>query len=172
MKINFLKIGFAVFYIATFLGLFLACNQYNTAIEQDTIEMGQTENEKQISINSTTMQAKEKDPRLFGTWRYTEVLSSGYGGDYTSLTTDYFFQFFADGIFASWTGNSALGNSGGNSIEDLSENVVKANWYTQEGSLYFVDPANHQEAGVTYYIDKNRLMLSGNGENKILEKIN
>ncbi|MEZ4778486.1 MAG: hypothetical protein R2786_03805 [Flavobacteriaceae bacterium] len=172
MKQVFYKIGFVLFYVTTVLCLFLACTNFNEKSQIEPIQKDSIASEKNLSLHSNTMNTKERDARLIGTWRYTEVLSSGYGGDYTSLTTDYFFQFSADGIFASWTGNSALGNSGGNSIDDLSENVVKAQWYTKDGYLYFVDATSQEEAGVKYFIDNNRLMLSGNGENKVMEKLN
>lgn len=148
MKQFFYKIGFAVFYLITLLCLFLACSNFSEKPETKPIQKDSITSIKQLSLNSNSMNSKEKDARLVGTCRYTEVLSSGYGGDYTSLTTDYFFQFSDDGIFASWTGKGELGNSGGNSIDDLSENVVKATWYTKDGMLYFVDPSTQQEAGV------------------------
>ena len=171
MKPFFYKIGFEIFYVTTVLCLFLACNNYNEKPEIQPIQKDSTTSKKQLTLNSNTVNNKERDVRLVGTWRYTEVLSSGYGGDYTSLTTDYFFRFSADGIFASWTGKSALGNSGGNSIDDLGESVLKTGWYTKEGHLYFVDPTTQEEAGINYFIEDNRLMLSGNGENKVMEKI-
>lgn len=113
---------------------------------------------------------KPRDKRLLGTWRYTEVLSSGYGGNYGSLSTDYFLEFRADGTVLSWTGSSAGGTSGV-LVEGGGSGADKGEWYTQGKTLYLVDPATGQQANTQFMADANNLLLQNGSSKKIYQRI-
>jgi hypothetical protein len=119
------------------------------------------------SINS-----KPKDRRLIGTWRYTEVLSSGgYGSSYTSVATDYFIQFKPNGECLSWTGSSA-GGSRDLSIESHGNgDVTTEGWYTEGKNVIFYNLTTHEEASIPFLADENRFLLKG-GSTKIFQRVN
>lgn len=113
---------------------------------------------------------KPRDKRLLGTWRYTEVLSSGYGGNYGSLSTDYFLEFRADGTVLSWTGSSA-GGTNGVLVEGGGSGTDRGEWYTQGKTLYLVDPATGQQATTQFMADANNLLLQNGSSKKIYQRI-
>ena len=134
-----------------------------------TIENAPISNSKPTaSINSKT-----KDRRLIGTWRYTEVLSSGgYGSNYASLATDYFIQFKPNGECLSWTGSSA-GGSSDVAIEsrDTASTVTKEGWYTEGKNVIFYDLNTNEEVSIPFLADENRFLLKG-GSTKIYQRVN
>jgi hypothetical protein len=119
---------------------------------------------------ATKTSGKPRDKRLLGTWRYTEVLSSGYGGNYGSLATDYFLEFRADGSVLSWTGSSAGGTSGV-LVEGGGSGADKGEWYTQGKTLYLVDPVTGQQAATQFMADANNLLLQNGSTKKIYQRI-
>lgn len=110
------------------------------------------------------------DPRVIGTWRYTEVMSSGSGDNYFSMATDYFLQLDAQGNCATWTGKSG-GGGANSSIVGNGATIERGHYKTTNGQLLFIDPATKQQAGVKYSVDATRLLLSGNGQKKVYERI-
>jgi hypothetical protein len=111
--------------------------------------------------------SKKKDPRLVGTWRYNDIITSGSGGNFSSFSTDYFMEFKADGTLLTWRGSSGgsvgdqtISTTGGNSL------VEKGQWYTEGKTLFFVDPATGQKVSTLFYAETNRFMLHNGGANK------
>ena len=113
----------------------------------------------------------ERNNALVGLWRYTETFSSGSGDNYASLSTDYFMEFKADGTLYSWTGKSA-GGTADMSLERNASSAEKAGWYTQDKTLFLVDPATGNKSSVLFYAEENRMMLhNGGAEKKILTRV-
>lgn len=113
---------------------------------------------------------KEKSPRLVGTWRYTEVLSSGKGGNYASLATDYFLQFKPNGECLSWSGSSA-GGSSNVSIESRGNgSVTREEWYTEGKQVIFVNPQTQEEVSRTFFAEESRMMLKGSSS-KVYQRV-
>ena len=115
--------------------------------------------------------AGKLDARLFGTWRYTEVLSTGGYGDNFSMSTDNFLQLNADGSGFAWTGSSA----GGSADVSFSSGAAKKNsisWYTQDNKLYFKDPSDPNPVFTLFSVDDTRLMLhNGGNEKKVYQHV-
>lgn len=121
---------------------------------------------------SAAINSKTKDRRLIGTWRYTEVLSSGgYGSNYTSLATDYFIQFKPNGECLSWTGSSAGGSSDATIESRGTGNVTKEGWYTEGKNVIFYDLNTNEETSIPFLADENRFLLKG-GSTKIYQRVN
>lgn len=119
------------------------------------------------SINS-----KPKDRRLIGTWRYTEVLSSGgYGGSYASAATDYFIQFKPNGQCLSWAGSSAGGTSDVTYENSRNGNVTTEGWYTEGKNVIFYNLTTNEEVSIPFMADENRFLLKG-GSTKIYQRVN
>lgn len=113
---------------------------------------------------------KEKNPRLVGTWRYTEVLSSGMGGNHASLATDYFVQFKPNGECLSWTGSSA-GGSAHASIESRGQGqVTREEWYTEGKNVVFVNPQTREEVSLAFFAEDHRMMLKGSSS-KVFQRV-
>lgn len=118
--------------------------------------------ENTTKTSSNTTSNKEKNQKLIGIWRYTDVISSsGYGGDYASLSTDYFVQFKPNGECLSWTGSSAGGS--GDSTYDSSgnSNITVEGWYTEGKTITFFDLKTKEEVSLTFFAEENRMMLKG-----------
>lgn len=114
---------------------------------------------------------KEKNPRLVGTWRYTEVLSSGMGGsNHASLATDYFVQFKPNGECLSWAGSSAGGTAHASIESRGNGSVTREEWYTEGKKVIFVDPQTKQEVGLTFFAEDNRMMLKGSSS-KVYQRV-
>lgn len=115
---------------------------------------------------------KPKDRRLIGTWRYTEVLSSGgYGSSYASMATDYFIQFKPNGQCLSWVGSTA-GGSSDVSIENRGNSkVTTEGWYTQAKNVIFFNLTTNEEVSIPFLADENRFVLKG-GSTKIYQRVN
>lgn len=112
-----------------------------------------------------------RDQRLIGTWRYTEVLSSGGYGDYTSLATDYFLQFKSNGECLSWSGSSAGGSADVTYENSENSEVSVGGWYTEGKNVIFYDPNTHEEVSIPFFAEENRMMLKG-GSSKVYERVN
>ncbi len=112
------------------------------------------------------------DTKLYGLWRYTEVISSGSGDNYASFSTDYFMEFKADGTAFSWTGKSG-GGSGNISIEGKGNSTAeKGQWYTEGKTLFLIDPVTKQKVSILYFAEENRMMLhNGGNEKKVFQRI-
>ncbi len=124
------------------------------------------------SIAETLSKSYNKDAKLYGIWRYTEVISSGSGDNYASFSTDYFMEFKADGTAFSWTGKSA-GGSGNISIEGKAPaSAEKGQWYTEGKTLFLIDPVSKQKVSTLYFAEEKRMMLhNGGNEKKIFQRI-
>lgn len=116
-------------------------------------------------------QTSNLDNRIFGTWKNTEVITSGSGDNFGSFSSETFIEFTADGVFATWAGQSA-GSGGGQSFESNGSSQKQSLKYrTEDRMIVFVDPSSGQEAKTKYAVDGSRLMLSdGAGHNKIYIK--
>lgn len=114
---------------------------------------------------------KNRDQKLIGTWRNTEVISSGSGEFYSSFSTDYFATFNADGTALIWTGKSAGGSKSVMIDANASNNVQKMEWYTAGKSLYLVDPRSKKESFVTFYAEPSRMMLTSNSSKKVYHRV-
>nr|WP_315253179.1 hypothetical protein [uncultured Flavobacterium sp.] len=127
-----------------------------------------------ISNSKPSLQtnSRAKDRRLIGTWRYTEVLSSGgYGGNYASAATDYFIQFKPNGQCLSWTGSSAGGTSDVTYENRGNSNVTTEGWYTEGKNVVFYNLTTHEEVSIPFLADENRFLLKG-GSTKIYQRVN
>jgi hypothetical protein len=159
--------------------LLLAKQAYTTGGESNTtitngdsnITASETTNGSSSKPNSQ-IYSRAKDSRLIGTWRYTEVLSSGGYGDYASMATDYFVELKPNGEFKSWTGSSAGGSYGSSYDNNSKSNLTIAGWYTEENFIIIFDPKNsNDKIRLPYSADGNRVMLKGK-KNKVYERVN
>lgn len=126
---------------------------------------------KKVNTPSTNTANTNKNPMLIGTWRNTEVLSSGSGEFYTSFATDYFVKLDANGVATIWTGKSA-GGSNGITIESAKEgSLQKMEWYTVGKILYLVNPITKQKAPVNFYAEANRMMLTSGSTKKVYHRV-
>ncbi|MES2446749.1 MAG: hypothetical protein V4546_06175 [Bacteroidota bacterium] len=124
-----------------------------------------------VTTTITNTANTNKNPMLIGTWRNTEVLSSGSGEFYTSFATDYFVKLDANGVAAIWTGKSA-GGSNGITIESAKPgSVQKMEWYTVGKILYLVNPITKQKAPVNFYAEANRIMLTSGSTKKVYHRV-
>jgi hypothetical protein len=116
--------------------------------------------------------SKKKDARLVGTWRYTDIITSGSGGNFGSFSTDYFMEFRADGTLLSWMGNSG-GGVGDQSISSAGNGKAeKGQWYTEGKTLFLVDPTTGQKVSTLFYAEASRIMLhNGGASKKVWERI-
>jgi hypothetical protein len=119
----------------------------------------------------TSKTPNSRDQKLIGTWRFTEILSSGSGEYHMSMSTDYFIQLNADGSAASWTGSSGGGSSDVSFYDGESSNLVKATWNTEGKALYLNDITTKMKEGVYYYVEGNKMMLTGN-KKRVYERVN
>lgn len=104
----------------------------------------------------------EKNTKLIGTWRFTEVLSSGSGEFYTSFSTDYFLQLKSDGQCITWTGNSAGGNNDIGLEDNGKSNIEVAQWHTDGKNIVFTNPTTNKKMSIAFYAEENRMILKGN----------
>lgn len=125
--------------------------------------------ERTSPTNQKTNQMN-RDQKIVGTWRHTEVISSGTGESYVSMTTDDFIEFRNNGTVATWVGNAVAGN-----FESKADgNVEEGLWNTNEThtQIIFTDPVTKQQARVNYYVENPYLMFSNGNSKKVYEKIN
>lgn len=101
---------------------------------------------------------KELNPKFIGTWRFTEVLSSGG----FTVVTDYFFQFKTNGEVDSWFGTSS------NPVN----NLTTSGWYTNGNNLVLFNLQTKVEESVTFLISPagNTLLFNGNST-RVFQKI-
>lgn len=127
---------------------------------------------KKVTTQSKNLSSVAKNPMLIGTWRNTEVLSSGSGAFYSSFATDYFVKFDATGTAFIWTGKSA-GGSNGVTIESAKPgSVQKMEWFTEGKLLYLVNPLTREKAPVSFYAETNRMMLTSGSNKKVYQRVN
>lgn len=126
---------------------------------------------QKIKANSIASN-KNRDQKLIGTWRNTEVISSGSGQFYSSFSTDYFTRFNADGTVYIWTGKSAGGTKDVTIDGTGGANMQKMNWYTNGKTLYLVNPQNKQQSSVGFYAEPSRIMLSSAKSKKVYQRVN
>jgi hypothetical protein len=115
--------------------------------------------------------SNSRDQNLIGTWRFTEILSSGSGEYRVSMSTDYFIQLNSDGSAASWSGSSGGGSSDVSFYDSESSNLVKSSWNTEGKALYLTDHKTKMKEGVYYYVEGNKMMLTGN-KKRVYERVN
>ncbi|WP_300566925.1 hypothetical protein [Flavobacterium sp.] len=122
--------------------------------------------------NSTKVKAtqKDRDQKIVGTWRHTEVISSGSGESYISMTTDDFIEFRSNGSVATWVGDAIAGNFESKSDGEVQEGLWNTN--NSHNQIIFTDPATKQEARTQYYLENEHLMFSNGNSKKVYEKIN
>lgn len=133
-----------------------------------TIELNKNDSE---NVTSKPIANKTRNANLVGTWRYTEVLSSGSGEYYASFSTDYFIQFKANGDCTTWTGKSAGGTNDVSINSSTGTNVEQAQWYTNNNVIVFVNPSTQKEVSIPFYAEENRMMLKGS-VNRVYQRIN
>ncbi len=99
-----------------------------------------------------------KDTRLIGTWRFTEVLSSGG----FTVVTDYFIEFKTNGEANEWFGTSS------NPVNNL--NTV--GWYTKGSNVVFINLQTKVENSVPFSMstDSNTMLFNGNNT-QVYQKI-
>lgn len=112
-----------------------------------------------------TSGTKERDRRLIGLWKNTEVLG---GGEY-SFSTEYFMELKADGALVSWTGQSA---GSGYSAGSDEANASRGEWHTEGNKLFFVDPVTKNDGHTFYSISESGLLLhNGGAQKKIFQRV-
>lgn len=133
----------------------------------DTVSKGKSVDE--LNIKETM----ELDERLIGTWRYTEVINSGLGALYTSMTTDFFLQFKENGVVINWQGDSYVGSKDANFNSTAGNNSQSGKWKTDrdKGLLYFIDSVTNESVHTKYYVENNRMMLSNDNKKQVYERI-
>ncbi len=112
-----------------------------------------------------------RNQMLVGTWRFTEVLSSGSGSNYMSFSTDYFVKFNADGTFVSWTGKSAGGSQNASIESGSGTNTATLKWHTSGKQLVLTDPKTQQSETINYYAENSRIMLSTNKSKRVYQRV-
>lgn len=112
-----------------------------------------------------------RDRALVGTWRFTEVISSGSGQFYSSFSTDYFIQLLENGSCITWTGKGAGGSANASLNYNKSNTVQSSLWHTDGKNVVFVNPNNNRKISIPYYAEENRMILKGN-LNRVYNKIN
>jgi hypothetical protein len=123
-------------------------------------------------VTLKTSAGKNRNAALIGTWRNTEVISSGSGQFYSSFSTDYFLKLNADGTALIWTGKSAGGTKDVTIDAPQGGNVQKAEWYTEGKALIFVDPGTGQKEAISFYAEPSRMMLTGKNSKKVYQRVN
>lgn len=121
---------------------------------------------KSVSNSNTN-----RNQMLVGTWRFTEVLSSGSGSNYMSFSTDYFVKFNADGTFISWTGKSAGGSQNASIESNQSGNTATLKWHTSGKQLVLTDPKIQQSETINYYAENSRIMLSTSKSKRVYQRV-
>jgi hypothetical protein len=125
--------------------------------------------------NEPGKKIKDSLPRnaaITGLWRYTDMISSGYGDGYMSFSTDYFMEFNEDGTVQSWTGKSGGGNSTISISGDVSVKKDKAVWHTEAGKLFFTDPVTGEKRYSFFNAEPSRLLLhDGKGNRKLFQRV-
>ena len=112
------------------------------------------------------------DPDLVGKWRFTESFSSGSGGFYASVSTDYFMRINADGTAVSWIGQSAGGSESMIIEGNYGSNVREFGWYTKGNQFFMVDPShNEEDESAEYYAEDSRIMISNGNDKRVWERV-
>ena len=138
------------------LHLFIPFPELNNQV----VELQLSKTAKRVSAKSFS-DSIERNPLLIGTWRCTEVLSSGYGSSYGSMATDYFVQFKSNGECVSWTGSSAGGSNAGSFESSGGKNISVEEWHTEGKNLVVVNPKTRQKSSVPFYAEESRMILKG-----------
>ncbi len=128
-----------------------------------------------VSVNAAVVKntsGLSRNPSLIGTWRNTEVISSGSGQFYSSFSTDYFIKFDGNGNASIWTGKSAGGTRDATIDAPQGTQVQRMEWYTEGKALIFVDPKSRQKEAISFYAEPNRMMLTGKNSKKVYHRIN
>ncbi len=113
-----------------------------------------------------------RDAAITGLWRYTDIISSGYGDGYMSFSTDYFMEFLEDGTVISWTGKSGGGNSTVSISGEASAKKDKATWHTEAGKLFFTDPVTGEKVFSFFSVEPAKLLLhDGKGNRKLFQRV-
>jgi hypothetical protein len=101
---------------------------------------------------------KELNPKFIGTWRFTEVLSSGG----FTVVTDYFIKFKNNGEADEWFGTSS------NPVN----NLTTIGWYTNSNNVVFFNLQNKVENSIPFSMsaDGQTILFSGNSK-KVYQKI-
>ena len=174
-------------YILLLISLsFLSCKnevENDSSIEKTVVgttsnisQEGLKSNEHKKETNSTNKKANQmnRDQRMIGTWRHTEVISSGSGEFSASMTTDDFMEFKANGSVTTWVGNATAGNADMTFESKEDGNVQKGLWNTNDShtQVIFTDPVSKQEATTNYFLEDSHLMFSNGNAKKVYEKIN
>ncbi|RZL46596.1 MAG: hypothetical protein EOP00_14510 [Pedobacter sp.] len=126
---------------------------------------------KKESVSKVPTNSKNKNQSLIGTWRNTEVLSSGSGALYSSFATDYFVKFSTDGTAFIWTGKSAGGTNGITIDGAKPGSLQQMEWFTEAKTLYLVNPKTKQKAPVSFYAETNRMMLTSGNTKKVYQRV-
>ena len=111
--------------------------------------------------------AKNIDTSLVGLWRRTETyVSSGF-----SFATDYFMEFFANGVVLVSDGRTA-GGGPTSSIDSGAGDVHEGTWKTEGNRLWMNDGSSGWVNYSRYYVEGGSMMLTfNNGKNEIWERI-
>ncbi|MEO8235652.1 MAG: hypothetical protein ABI549_09585 [Flavobacterium sp.] len=135
---------------------------------QEELTSNSFEKEKNTSEPEATQM--DRDQRIIGTWRHTEVISSGSGDAYLSMTTDDFVQFKENGVVDTWTGDAVAGGFESKSDGNVQEGLWNTNaLHTQ---VIFKDRDTKQEVSVNYFVENVYLMFSNGNSKKVYERIN
>ncbi|CAM8671767.1 hypothetical protein MCEMSEM18_02270 [Comamonadaceae bacterium] len=137
----------------------------NLLLTKTTSTASTTPAQPKAAINT-----KEKNPKLIGTWRYTEVLSSGFGDNNASLATDYFIQFKPNGECLSWAGSSAGGSKDVSLDSRGNGDVTREEWYTEGKKVIFIDPQTREESSLTFFAEDSRMLLKGSSS-KVYQRV-
>lgn len=134
----------------------------SASIEQkEMTPPGSDASETERPVTTTTL-----DSRLIGTWKNTEVISSGSGDSYGSFSSESFIQFTEAGVVYMWAGQSA-GGGGGQSFESTGHSrKEEGKWRTEGKFIVFIDPSTGQEGKTQFMVDAGRMLLSDGGSNK------
>jgi len=128
-----------------------------------------------VSVNEPGKRSNDSLPRhaaIPGLWRYTDIISSGYGDGYTSFSTDYFMEFKEDGTVLSWTGKSGGGSSTISITGDASVKKDKAIWHTEADKLFFTDTVTGEKLFSFFYAEPSKLLLhDGKGNKKLFQRV-
>jgi hypothetical protein len=116
---------------------------------------------------AVSVDASKLDQTVVGLWRYTDTYVSGE----FSFATDYFMQFFANGVVYITDGRTA-GGGPTSSIDSGDGDVHQGTWKTENKVLWLHDGTNGWQNYARYYAEGNSMMLTyANGFKQVWERL-
>jgi hypothetical protein len=124
--------------------------------------------QKDTNYNSSKNDNYQRDPVLFGRWRYSESYTSG---DF-SMVTERYMEIHPDGTYSYGNGKMAGGGDSGSFESGNGGDITTGKWRTENG-IIFIDEGGFGNwiAYSGYYVEGNSLLLKfENGSKEIWKR--